>query len=467
MKYRPLMIQGCTSDAGKSLITTALCRWYSSQGIKVAPFKAQNMSNNARVVSGGEIGVAQWLQAKAARVEPDVRMNPILLKPQSDTFSQVITLGKSDLELTKSPWQGRSQKLWPIARQALHELVEEYELVIIEGAGSPAEINLKPDDYINMRVAKEVGASVLLTVDIDRGGAFAHLLGTWNLLDLDERELIDGFILNKFRGDASLLAPAPDMIKALTGIRTRAVVPYLDHRLPSEEGPSVNLISSSQGPLVYIICGPYSSNLDEFHLLQSSGRVTFINAWRDLIDADLIILPGSKNSGADANWLQETGLAKEIRRANDLGIRILGICGGLQILGHKIVDPFQIEGGGFGLGLLNITTVLNQNKLVTKQAASLETDGKQWSWCNSKNLSVYEIRFGSTSAAPEVRVNDENTSFEFQNILGIYFHGLFENPEIVLSFTGIAPSSLESSLDDLASSVSNSFNDNYLLDRLA
>jgi adenosylcobyric acid synthase len=274
------MIQGCTSDAGKSLITTALCRWYSSQGVMVAPFKAQNMSNNARVVSGGEIGVAQWLQAKAARVEPDVRMNPILLKPQSDTFSQVITLGKADLELTKSPWQGRSQKLWPIARQALHELVDEYELVIIEGAGSPAEINLKPDDYINMRVAKEVGASVLLTVDIDRGGAFAHLLGTWNLLDQDERELIDGFILNKFRGDAGLLAPAPDMIETLTGIQTRAVIPYLKHRLPSEEGPSVNLVSSSQGPRVYIVCGPYSSNLDEFHLLQSSARVTFVNMWR-------------------------------------------------------------------------------------------------------------------------------------------------------------------------------------------
>jgi adenosylcobyric acid synthase len=461
------MIQGCTSDAGKSLIATALCRWYSSQGIKVAPFKAQNMSNNARVVSGGEIGVAQWLQAKAACVEPDVRMNPILLKPQSDTYSQVITLGKADLELTQSPWQGRSQKLWPIARQALHELVEEYELVIIEGAGSPAEINLKPDDYINMRVAKEVGASVLLTVDIDRGGAFAHLLGTWSLLDQDERELIDGFILNKFRGDASLLAPAPDMIESLTGIQTRAVIPYLKHRLPSEEGPSVNLISSSQGPLVYIICGPYSSNLDEFHLLQSSARVAFINAWRDLSDADLIILPGSKNSGADADWLQKIGLAKEVRRANDLGIRILGICGGLQILGHQIVDPFQIEGGGSGLGLLNITTVLNQNKLVTKQITSLETSGEMWSWCNSKNLSVYEIRFGTTFAAPGVRANDENTVFEHQNILGIYFHGLFDNPEIVLSLTGITPSSLESSLDDLAASVSNSFNDNYLLDRLA
>jgi adenosylcobyric acid synthase len=461
------MIQGCTSDAGKSLITTALCRWYSSQGVMVAPFKAQNMSNNARVVSGGEIGVAQWLQAKAARVEPDVRMNPILLKPQSDTFSQVITLGKADLELTKSPWQGRSQKLWPIARQALHELVDEYELVIIEGAGSPAEINLKPDDYINMRVAKEVGASVLLTVDIDRGGAFAHLLGTWNLLDQDERELIDGFILNKFRGDAGLLAPAPDMIETLTGIQTRAVIPYLKHRLPSEEGPSVNLVSSSQGPRVYIVCGPYSSNLDEFHLLQSSARVTFVNMWRDLSDADLIILPGSKNSGADAAWLKETRLAKEIGRANALGIRILGICGGLQILGHQIADPFQIEGDGMGLGLLNITTIFDQNKTVAQRVASLETSGEMWSWCNSKDLSVYEIRFGTTSATPEVRVNDENTSFEFQNILGIYFHGLFENPEIVLSLTGITPSSLESSLDDLAASVGNSFHDNYLLDRLA
>jgi adenosylcobyric acid synthase len=424
------------------------------------------MSNNARVVSGGEIGVAQWLQAKAARVEPDVRMNPILLKPQSDTNSQVITMGKADLELSRSPWQGRSQRLWPIARQALHELVEEYELVIIEGAGSPAEINLKRDDYINMKVAQEVGASVLLTVDIDRGGAFAHLVGTWSLLDKDERELIDGFILNKFRGDAALLAPGPEMVTALTGIQTRAVIPYFKHRLPSEEGPSINLVSSPQGPRIYIICGPYSSNLDEFHLLQSSAQVTFLNEWRDLNDADLIILPGSKNSGADAAWLRKIGLATEISRANDLGIRILGICGGLQILGHRIVDDFQVEGGGLGLGLLNITTVFNQNKTVANNVVSLKTHDDRWSWCDSRGLSVYEIRFGQTFAEPEVRVNDENTSFENQNILGIYFHGLFDNPEIVFSFTGIAPYSLESSLDELALSVSKSFTDDYLLNRL-
>lgn len=210
---KALMIQGTNSGAGKSFLVTALCRYYARQGVRVAPFKAQNMSNNAQVVSAGEIGSAQYFQALAAKVQPEVRMNPVLLKPEADTKSQVIVLGKPDFETSKLSWHTRREKLWPIVKDSLYSLMDDYDLLIIEGAGSPAEINLRHSDIVNMAVALEVNADVLLVTDIDRGGAFAHLYGTYQLLEQTEKQLIKGFILNKFRGDASLLAPAPERVK--------------------------------------------------------------------------------------------------------------------------------------------------------------------------------------------------------------------------------------------------------------
>src|SRR6478672_5062894 len=234
---RCVMVLGTTSGAGKSWLTTALCRWYARQGLKVAPFKAQNMSNNARVVAGGEIGSAQYFQALAARAQPEVRMNPLLLKPEADTRSQVVLMGQFNAELTALPWRGRSEKVWPQIAAALDALRAENDVVVIEGAGSPAEINLHASDIVNMRVARHAQARCLLVTDIDRGGAFAHLYGTWALLDEADRRLIQGFVLNKFRGDAALLAPGPQMLQDLTGVPTVATLPmWWRHGLPEEDG---------------------------------------------------------------------------------------------------------------------------------------------------------------------------------------------------------------------------------------
>ena len=232
-----LMVQGVSSSAGKSLLVTALARWFARRGLRVVPFKAQNMSNNARVVAGGEIGVAQWLQALAAGATPDVRMNPVLVKPEADTRSQVVVLGRADAELSALPWRDRAPRLWPSIERALRELLGEYDLVLLEGAGSPAEINLRSTDLANMASAEAAGAPVLLVADIDRGGAFAHLLGTWEWLADGERARIRGFVLNKFRGDASLLEPAPRMLEERTSVRRSACSRGSRTRFRTRTGP--------------------------------------------------------------------------------------------------------------------------------------------------------------------------------------------------------------------------------------
>ncbi|MFM7000403.1 MAG: cobyric acid synthase, partial [Limnohabitans sp.] len=241
MSAHCIMVLGTSSGAGKSWLTTALCRHYARHGLKVAPFKAQNMSNNARVVASahglGEIGSAQYFQALAAKAEPDVRMNPLLLKPEADTRSQVVLLGEVNEVLSNTPWRGRSEKVWPQIAAALDALIAENDVVVIEGAGSPAEINLMDSDIVNLRVARHAKAKCLLVTDIDKGGAFAHLYGTWALLPPEDQKRIQGFVLNKFRGDASLLAPAPAMLQALTGVPTVATLPmWWQHGLPEEDG---------------------------------------------------------------------------------------------------------------------------------------------------------------------------------------------------------------------------------------
>ncbi|MDP3131593.1 MAG: cobyric acid synthase, partial [Burkholderiaceae bacterium] len=272
------MVLGTTSGAGKSWLATALCRWYADQGYRVAPYKAQNMRNNARVVPTpdgrlGEIGSAQYFQALAARAVPDVRMNPLLLKPEADTHSQVVLMGEVSRELTDMPWRSRSDHVWPTIAAALDSLRAEYEVVVIEGAGSPAEINLHASDIVNMRVARHGQAACLLVSDIDRGGAFAHLYGTWALLPEDERGLIKGFVLNKFRGDASLLAPAPEMLQTLTGIPTVATIPMVRHHgLPEEDGVFDDAPFQGRGLArltVAVVTYPRISNLDEFQPLKN------------------------------------------------------------------------------------------------------------------------------------------------------------------------------------------------------
>src|SRR6266567_5955240 len=232
----PIMSMGCSSDAGKSFIVTALCRHLANRGVRVAPFKAQNMSNNAAVTpDGAEIGRAQYLQALAARITPQTRMNPVLLKPSADTESQVIVMGRVDPAISAMPWLERPPRLWPIVREALYSLMRDYEQVIIEGGGSPAEINLRTSDIVNMRVARECQADVYLVADIDRGGAFAHLLGTWHCLEPEEQALVKGFIVNKFRGDPALLGNALDWLHERTGIPVVALIPMVRHALPEED----------------------------------------------------------------------------------------------------------------------------------------------------------------------------------------------------------------------------------------
>src|SRR5258708_6264728 len=262
---KPIMIMGCTSDAGKSFLVTALCRHFANRGVRVAPFKAQNMSNNAAVTWDGlEMGRAQYVQAIAGRTIPQAQMNPVLLKPSDDTHSQVIVLGKFDPEITAMPWMDRRDRLWPIVQASLKTLLQSYNQVIIEGAGSPAEINLRAGDIVNMAVALEFVADVYLVADIDRGGAVANLLGTWSCLEREEQALIKGFVLNKFRGDSALLGNAMDWLQERTGIPTVAIIPMLHHTLPEEDTLHHRAAPDARHINIALIAYPYASNLDEF-----------------------------------------------------------------------------------------------------------------------------------------------------------------------------------------------------------
>jgi len=419
----PIMLMGCTSDAGKSFLVTALCRHFANRGIRVAPFKAQNMSNNAAVTpDGDEIGRAQYLQALAARVLPQARMNPVLLKPHSDTASQVIVMGRVDATAASLPWMERKQYLWPIVREALRSLLHDYEQVVIEGAGSPAEINLRAGDIVNMSVALECQADVYLVADIDRGGAFAHLLGTWHCLSGDEQALIKGFVLNKFRGDPALLGNAMDWLQERTGIPTVALIPMSRHVLPEEDTLQHRAQANRQHINIALIAYPYASNLDEFDPLihQSGVTVVPIRDYARLDHYQAILLPGSKNTAASLHYLRESGLAGEISRAAQRGVFVHGICGGLQLLGQEIADPDYIESGNCtGLGLLDLTTTLGPSKTTQQRQV----------WWNGTLLRGYEIHHGQTQAGKETyECLPDNLGWQQGNVSGVYLHGLFGHP---------------------------------------
>lgn len=443
-KTKAIMIQGCTSNAGKSYLTAALCRILSNEGLRVAPFKAQNMSNNAGVTLGGlEMGRAQIVQARAARVTPDVRMNPVLLKPEADTRSQVVVLGRADPAITNMPWRKRKPKLWPQVQAALHSLMDECDVVVIEGAGSPAEVNLRQSDIVNMRIAREVSASVLLTVDIDRGGAFAHLLGTWHCLNAEEKALLKGFILNRFRGDARLLAPAPQWLEEQTGVPTVGVVPWLNIPLPEEDG--VTLEAEGRKPqtegFVAVARLPRISNLDEFAPL--GELVRWVGTPAELAGARAVILPGSKSTAADLAWLRFTGLAGEISRLAAQGVPVLGICGGLQMLGRRLSDPDGVEGGGdvTGLGLLDLDTAWASEK-TTRQTELTDPE-------TGYHLSGYEIHHGQTVSGAGVQTLVPELLWRQGNVRGTYLHGLLENPAYLEAFLGWAGLPAPTALDSL------------------
>ena len=472
MTAKAVMVLGTTSGAGKSWLATALCRYYARQGLKVAPYKAQNMSNNARVVAGGEIGSAQYFQALAANATPEVRMNPLLLKPEKDAQSQVILMGQVNAELSKMAWRDRSAHVWPVVAQALDELMAENDVVVIEGAGSPAEINLKHSDIVNMRVALHANAACLLVTDIDRGGAFAHLYGTWSMLDSDEQKLIKGFVLNKFRGDAKLLPPGPQMLQDLTGVPTVATLPmWWQHGLPEEDGVFDDK-TKSNGQVtktIAVIAYPRISNLDEFQPLKNVPGVRLVWArspaeLAGLATTDWIILPGSKATSNDLTWLRAQGLDQAVNAHATRGGAVLGICGGLQMLGEALIDPHGIDGNAAGLGLLGVVTVFEEHKTVQHRQTQFETLEGAWAALSHVQVAGYEIHHGQTSLRADladgthpVMPHDLAWQNSLGNVLGVYLHGLFEDPVVMRALFGVTVPTLDSVFDGLADYVGQNF----------
>jgi len=513
MTAKCIMVLGTTSGAGKSWLTTALCRYYARQGLKVAPFKAQNMSNNARVVASdngqGEIGSAQYFQALAANAVPDVRMNPLLLKPERDTYSQVVLMGQVNAALSAMPWRDRSLKVWPQIAAALDALRAENDVVVIEGAGSPAEINLAASDVVNMRVAQHGDAACLLVTDIDRGGAFAHLYGTWALLPEDQRHLIKGFVLNKFRGDAKLLAPAPQMLQDLTGIPTVATLPmWWQHGLPEEDGvfdmaptlgtgvsslPPKGALAARGGPApltpvvrVAVVAYPRISNLDEFQPLKNIPglRLQWVRSPSELAGltpADWIILPGSKHTSGDLAWLRSQGLDAAIARHAEQGGAVLGVCGGLQMLGEALIDPHGIDGNAPGLGLLPLVTVFAEDKTVRHTSTRFvpDIDGR-WAALAGAPVAGYEIHHGQTAPHAAMAAAGDLAHAVLPdglgwcnakgNVLGLYLHGLFEDANVLQALFGAqlggTVPTLETVFDGLADYIAAHFSDGVLQDLL-
>lgn len=435
---KAIMVVGTTSHAGKSLVTTAICRILSRRGWRVAPFKGQNMALNSYVTaSGGEIGHAQAVQAWAAGVQPWVEMNPILLKPQGDMTSQVIIKGKVAGKVGAAEYYEQFFDVgWQAIEECLRRLGEEFDLLVCEGAGSPAEINLKHRDLTNMRVAKHLNAPTLLVVDIDRGGAFAHVIGTLELLEPDERALIKGVVINKFRGQRSLLQSGIDWLEQRTGIPVVGVIPWLDQAFPAEDSLSLfeNRSGNSTGDLnIAVIRLPRISNFTDFDPLEAEASVSvkYINPKQPLGHPDAVIIPGSKTTIADLIVLHKTGMAEEIQNYVAAGGTVLGICGGYQMLGKILADPEGIEGqeGRYkGLGLLPLQTVIAGQKIARQRTVTSNFPQE------GLPVSGYEIHQGRTrpikpEETAEALFDDPNLGVvdETHSVWGTYLHGIFDN----------------------------------------
>jgi len=435
MTATTLMIQGTTSDAGKSTVAAALCRALARRGVRVAPFKPQNMAlNSAVTVDGGEIGRAQAVQAQACRLEPHSDMNPVLLKPNDDTGAQVIVQGRAIGNLDAQNYHAYK----PVARAAVLEsharLAGQYQAIVAEGAGSPAEINLREGDIANMGFAEEVDCPVLLVADIDRGGVFAHLVGTLDLLSESEQARVAGFIVNRFRGDIGLLQTGLDWLEQKTGKPVLGVLPYLhglhleaEDALSREAAPA----TAKHALTVIVPALPRISNHTDFDPLRLHPQVDFRFIAPDETPpaADLVILPGSKNTRADLAWLRAQGWDDYLKRHLRYGGKVIGICGGFQMLGKLVVDPVGLEGipgTSNGLGYLDMTTVLEPEKQLRNVAGTLTLDGAP--------VSGYEIHAGISAGPaldyPAVRLGErgDGALSEDGQILGTYLHGLFESP---------------------------------------
>lgn len=486
-----LMVLGTGSSVGKSTLTAALCRIFMQDGVRVAPFKAQNMSNNAYVTPGGlELGRSQAVQAAAAGIEPTSDMNPILLKPEGNGRSQVILNGKSSGSFKAHSYYEGRDTLWKSVTSALDRLRSQYELVIMEGAGSPTEVNLRDRDIVNMEVALYCNSPVLLVADIDRGGVFASLLGTIELLRPKERALVKGLIINRFRGDRSLLEPLPQMISDRTGVPVLGVVPMVpDFQVQEEDGMSLEREHAlrSMGPMtVAVLRLPRISNFDDFDPLARAGlSLRFVQEPSELNGAHIVIIPGTKHTIADLRWMKARGLDKAVKRASDRGAFIIGICGGYQMLGESIHDPIGADGGNPdsepGLGLLPVQTMFSKDKVTRRVKLRVAAITGSSPFESESRGTGYEIHSGETrpldgatrtpllaiDRGDNVLLSDGMISTS-GNVMGCYIHGLFDSPAILTPFLAavaghsgleapvVQPFSMDAEFDRLANVVRSS-----------
>ncbi len=448
-----IMVQGTMSNAGKSILAAGLCRIFKQDGYRVAPFKSQNMALNSFITREGlEMGRAQVMQAEAAGISPSVSMNPILLKPTSDVGSQVIVNGKVIKNMPAREYFSYKKQLIPDILSAFHKLEEMADIIVIEGAGSPAEINLKENDIVNMGLAELVDAPVLLAGDIDRGGVFAQLFGTVMLLEERERARIKGFVINKFRGDKTLLDPGIEMLEARTGIPVCGVVPYMKLEIEDEDSLSSRLEQRGEGLIdIAVIRFPRISNFTDFLVLEQMPGigVRYVSSAGDLRRPDLIILPGSKNTMGDLKWMRQNGLEAAILKLAG-NVPVFGICGGYQMLGEWIRDPDGIEEGGTirGMELLPQETVIKREKVRTQVSGSFfEVDGI-FSALSGKMLRGYEIHMGETTGTggfrplcktrvtsmegseASSRTKPELCGAQEGGVYGTYIHGIFDEGDI-------------------------------------
>ncbi|MEM8667731.1 MAG: cobyric acid synthase [Planctomycetota bacterium] len=447
------MVMGTCSSAGKSLVTTALCRCLSRRGLRVAPFKSQNMSNNAAVCpDGGEIGRSQALQAIAAGVEPETDMNPVLLKPEGESRSQVVVNGKATPALEAREYFRQRHKLWPVITDAMDRLRSKFDYVVIEGAGSPAELNLASVEMVNLSIARYCKAPTILVGDIERGGVFAQLLGTLWLIPEVDRSLFCGMLVNKFRGDRSLFDSGVEILEERSSIPVLGVLPWLAGlNLPEEDAVALNetpLRSSSMTDScldIVVIHLPRIANFDDFDPLatEEGVRLRYARTVEEIGQPDVLILPGTKNTIGDLQWLSECGIAAHIAELADQGVQIVGICGGYQILGKSIENPDQLESDVQqiqGLGLLEVTTCYRPTKR-TRQASFVVIDDIVSPGASGQTVSGYEIHVGQSetsrpwlreSSHPEMHV--DGAYARNGQVWGCYLHGLFANDEFRRAF---------------------------------
>ena len=441
---KSIMIQGTMSNAGKSLIVAGLCRIFAQDGYRVAPFKSQNMALNSYITEDGfEMGRAQVVQAEAAKKAPDVRMNPILLKPTSDKGSQVIVNGQPIGNMTAADYFKYKNQLIPQIMEAYESLSQENDIIVIEGAGSPAEINLKQNDIVNMGMAKMAKAPVLIAGDIDRGGVFAALYGTVMLLDESEKSYVKGTIINKFRGDVNILMPGLNMLRELINIPVVGVIPYLNVDIDDEDSLTERFTRVKSQSLIdiAIIRLPRISNFTDFNAFEhiECASVRYISSVGELSNPDLIIIPGTKNTMGDLKWLRETGLEASILKHVANGKPVFGICGGYQMLCENLKDPYGVEYGGEmrGLGLITATTVFEQQKIRTRVIGEFQKVEGVFKGLSGKCFEGYEIHMGQTDfTSGFTSLTENNGSIKEDgvcngNVYGSYVHGIFDSDEVL------------------------------------